>query len=439
MTEASAQVAPLERPLGRRLSYQRILNTIFWITSFSGSVVFIEPSPYDFFILATIIIWLLGGIRIFRGVMPGLILLTLWTIGGYISLIPYWNEPDPVVFMTHTLFISTTGVFYMLFFSENTSKRMDLLMSGYAASCILAALIAIGSWAGLFGDPMTWTDWGRAKAPFKDPNVLGSYMVPGILYFAQRLLLARTRFLVVTIVGLLLCSTALFISFSRGAWAAAVFALLLMALFSVATADSYRMRFRILFSTIVIAFGIGVGVVGVLSDATVREFFMKRASATQEYDVGPTGRFGNQLRSIPMLVERPNGFGPLRFRLIFGIEPHNSYINAFASNGWLGGFAFLGLTVATIFVGVRQCLKRNPYMRHSQLIAPTVFSYFLQGVQIDLDHWRFFWIFYGAIWGLEAARKKWASSQGEKLPAREARGRPFRDAQDLSKDEISVQ
>lgn len=408
MTEASANIAPVERPAGRTLNYQRILNTIFWITSFSGSVVFIEPSPYDFFILLTMVVWFLGGVRIRRGVMPGLALLLLWTLGGYISLIPYWNEKDPVEFMTHTLFISSTGVFYMLFFSENTSKRVDLLMSGYAASCILAALIAIGSWWGLFGDPMTWTDWGRAKAPFKDPNVLGSYMVPGLLYFTQRLLLARTKFLLVTIVGLLLCSTALFVSFSRGAWAATAFALLLLAIFTTATADSYKMRFRVLFSMIVVVIGMGIGFVAVLSDASVREFFLKRAAATQEYDEGPTGRFGNQLRSIPMLIERPNGFGPLRFRLIFGIEPHNSYVNAFASNGWLGGFAFLGLTFATIFVGVRQCLKRNPFIRESQLIVPALFSYFLQGMQIDLDHWRFFWIFYGATWGLEAARKHWA-------------------------------
>ena len=86
----------------------------------------------------------------------------------------------------------------------------------------------------------------------------------------------------------------------------------------------------------------------------MREFFYKRASATQDYDEGPTGRFGNQKRSLPMLVERPNGMGPLRFRLIFGLEPHNSYINAFASNGWLGGFAFLGLVLTTTFVGFRR-------------------------------------------------------------------------------------
>jgi hypothetical protein len=407
MTDASTSDAPIERPASCTLNYTRLLNTVFWVTSFSGSVVFIEPSPYDILILLTVIIWILGGVRIHWAVIPGVVCLVLWTIGGYISLIPYWNEVDPIDFMTHTLFISTTGVFYMLFFSENTSRRFDLCMSGYAASCMLAAFIAVGSWAGIFGDVATWTDWGRAKAPFKDPNVLGSYMVPGILYFAQRLILGRTKYLAVTLVGLPLCAAALFVSFSRGAWGAAIVSLALMAIFSVLTADSRIMRLRIALSAAAVAITVSAGLLAALTDDSVREYFFKRASATQEYDEGPTGRFGNQLRSIPMLLERPNGFGPLRFRKIFGIEPHNSYVNAFASNGWLGGFAFIGLVLTTSFIGFRLCLMRSPYMRHGQLIWPAMFVFFLQAFQIDIDHWRYFFIYLGAVWGLEVGRRKW--------------------------------
>lgn len=404
MTEASA----IEAPSGRTLNYKRLLNSLFWITSFSGSVVFIEPSPYDILILLTLIVWFLGGVRIHRAVLPGVVLLVLWTLGGYLSLIPYWHERDPVEFMTHTLFISTTGVFYMLFFSENTSERFDLCMSGYAASCILAAVIAVGSWAGLLGSAATMTLDGRAMAPFKDPNVLGSYMVPGILFFVQRLLLGRTRFLLVTLVGLGLSGAALFTSFSRGSWAAAVVSIFLMVVMSMITADSRKMRLRIGLSALAVVMIVIAGVALALTDDSVREFFFKRAAATQDYDEGPTGRFGNQLRSLPMLIELPNGMGPLRFRLTFGLEPHNSYINAFASNGWLGGFAFLGLTLITTFIGFRLCLSRSPYTRQGQLIFSAMFVFFLQALQIDIDHWRYFFIYLGAVWGLEVGRVKWA-------------------------------
>jgi hypothetical protein len=389
------------------LNYERLLNSLFWITAFSGSVVFIEPSPYDILILLTIVVWFLGGARIHSAVLPGVALLSLWTFGGYVSLVPYWNEPAPVEFMTHTLFISLTGVFYMLFFTEYTERRFELCMSGYAASCVLAAVIAVGSWAGLIGSQETMTLDSRAMAPFKDPNVLGSYMVPGILVFAQRLLLGRWRYWPATLLGLGLSGAALFASFSRGSWAAAVVSLIVLTLLSFFTAETRRTRLRI--GVAAFAF-LGVAVAGVglaLTDHSVREFFFKRATATQDYDEGPTGRFGNQKRSLPMLVERPNGMGPLRFRLTFGIEPHNSYINAFASNGWLGGFAFLGLALSTLFVLLRASLQRTPFMREAQLVAAAALVFFLQGLQIDLDHWRFFWIFVGAAWGLEAARVKW--------------------------------
>jgi hypothetical protein len=89
-----------------------------------------------------------------------------------------------------------------------------------------------------------------------------------------------------------------------------------------------------------------VAVAGALSVTDIADRFEDRAQLTKDYDEGVTGRFGNQLRSIPMLIERPNGFGPLRFRLFFGLEPHNSYIGGFANGGWIGGFSFLFLVLA---------------------------------------------------------------------------------------------
>lgn len=408
MGETMIEASAIQAPSRWTLNYKRLLNSLFWITSFSGSVVFIEPSPYDILILLTLVVWLLGGVKIHRAVLPGVALLGLWTLGGYVALLPYWNEPDPVAFMTRTLFVSTTGVFYMLFFSENTSERFDLCMSGYAASCMLAAVVAVGSWSGLFGSAADMTLYGRAMAPFKDPNVLGAYMAPGVLYFVQRLLLGRMKFLALTLLGLALSSAALFTSFSRGAWAAAVVSIFALATLSMLTADSRQMRMRIGLAALAVGCLAVAAALIALSNDSVREFFFQRATAVQDYDEGPTGRFGNQLRALPMLLERPNGMGPLRFRLIFTLDPHNSYINAFASNGWLGGFAFLGLTLLTTFIGLRLCLTRSPYMRQGQLVFSAMFVFFLEALQIDVDHWRYFFIYLGAVWGLEAGRAKWA-------------------------------
>jgi hypothetical protein len=400
------------RAARKTFDYNKLVDGFFWLTIASGSIVFIEPSPYDFLILITLFLWARGGFSVHRAVLPFALFLSLWVLGGFIGLIPYWNEEDPISFMFHTLFIASTGLFFALVTSQRTSKRLDLMLNAYTISCVIAAAIAIAAWFGLFGDGEEWTLNGRARAPFKDPNVLGTYLITGIVYLVQRLLLGRTRLIWLTAPSLALIATALFLSFSRGSWGAAIIAILLTIAFLFKTADSNRMRLRIMAGAAGVFLMASAGLAAALSVESVRDFFFQRAAVTQDYDEGPNGRFGNQIRSLPMILDLPNGFGPLRFRLVFGLEPHNSYINAFASNGWLGGFSFILLTLSTIFVGFRQCLTRHPWMRQAQVLFAATFVFFMQGLQIDLDHWRMFYLSLGAVWGIEAARRRWLA-QGQ--------------------------
>lgn len=159
---------------------------------------------------------------------------------------------------------------------------------------------------------------------------------------------------------------------------------------------------------------LGVGALAVfvlLAQPTTRDFFLKRATIAKSYDQGVTGRFGNQIRSIPMLLERPEGFGPLRFRNFFRLEPHNSYVGAFANDGWIGGFTWIIITISTCFVGFRLIFVKSPYQRLAQIFWPTLLSWLLQGFQIDIDHWRQLFLCFGAVWGMEAARLRWGARQ----------------------------
>jgi hypothetical protein len=143
----------------------------------------------------------------------------------------------------------------------------------------------------------------------------------------------------------------------------------------------------------------------------MQQTFQERATIAKDYDEGATGRFGNQIRSIPMLLERPGGFGPLRFSKIFYLEPHNSYIGAFANDGWIGGFTWIIIVLSTCFVGFRLMFVRSPYQQLAQVFWPVLFSWLLQGFQIDIDHWRQMFLCFGAVWGFEAARLRWLATQ----------------------------
>ena len=94
---------------------------------------------------------------------------------------------------------------------------------------------------------------------------------------------------------------------------------------------------------------------------------------------GEFGRFGNQINSIHMLLELPFGFGPLQFGKIFGLDPHNVYINAFGSYGWLGGITYMLMIISTIIVGFRGLLIRTPWQGQSIALFCTFFATALQG------------------------------------------------------------
>ena len=403
------QAGPLHPVLP--FDYQRMVGWSVAIFVFCGTIAIVEPSPYDFASLLAIPLWFLGGFKVSRTLIVFLALLFTYNIGGFIALVPYWNEPDPVMFMLQSLYLAVTCVFFALYFSERTIERGELCLNAFMLSTVLASILGILGYFDVAGLGDTLSKYGRASGPFKDPNVLGSYVIMGALVLLQRIVLGRTKHLILSMAMLVVIVLGILLSFSRGSWGAFVISAILTTAMAWGTAATPAIRWRVTWMSALAVTLAVLGILALLSLESTREFFLQRASATQEYDVGETGRFGNQLRSLPMLLDRPFGFGPLRYRLIFGLEPHNSYINSIASYGWLGGFAFFMLVGTTTFVGFRLCLVNSPFQTLAQVFWPSLLVFLIQGLQIDIDHWRHVYLMLGAVWGLEAARMTWVNQK----------------------------
>ena len=216
-----------------------------------------------------------------------------------------------------------------------------------------------------------------------------------------------------SLAAILILVACIFLSFSRGSWAAALVGLSLTIFLTWWTSPAGIVRRRIArLSIFTVIAGLTL-IAGLFTVEGVAERFVDRAQVTKDYDEGETGRFGNQIRGIQMLLERPAGFGPLRWRQTFGLDPHNSYIGSFANGGWLGGFAFLGIVLTTGFVGFRLCFTPSPYQPYAQIVWPALLMFFLQAIQIDVEKWRHVYMMLGMVWGLEAARFAWM--RGERL------------------------
>ncbi len=388
-----------------RVDYQKLVEAVFAAFIFFGMLSLIEPSPYDFLALLAIPLWFFGGFRIHKALIPILALWAVFEAAGFLSLMPYWDEHDARLYQLQSLYLFVTTIFFTIFFSERSERRAKICLDAFTAGSIVSAIVGFIGYLNLFGlGPLLTTYEGRVSGTFKDPNVFGSYLVLSAAYLLQMILLGTTKRQFTAIFGLGVVMLGIFVSFSRGSWGAALGAMLLVILVSFLTAETRRLRVRIVRMTAAATLLGVIMIGGMLSVPSVRDFFFQRAAVAQEYDEGVTGRFGNQVRSLPMLVERPLGFGPLRFRLIFGLEPHNSYVGGFANDGWIGGFTWIAIVLVSLFVGFRQMVVRSTYRRMAQVYVPTMFVLLVQGFQIDVDHWRQLFLCFGAVWGMEAAR-----------------------------------
>lgn len=403
---------------GPLIAHASIQRGALWLLGASSGLALIEPSPYEFVFLLVVFAFLLTGIKLSQKLLPLIVLLLLYNLGGVFSLIPWMDEAPSVRFTAVSVYLMITSIVVAAIMAEDAASRIETLRKGWTIAAWYAATAGILGYFDVAGLGSIFSYASRASGTFKDPNVLGPFLVLPIAFTLQHVLTGRTSLLR----GLLVMSVpllALFLTFSRGAWGHLVVSLMLMTALTFLASGSARQRGRIVgLSLLALGFAV-VALLVALSFESIRSVFEIRASLEQSYDLGVTGRFGSQLRSIPLLLDAPNGFGPLRFRFIFPEDPHNVYINAFASYGWLGGFAWLALTAATLHAGWRLVFRRSPLQMQAIAIWSVLFVTILQGVQIDTDHWRHFYLLIGLVWGLSAVPASPAA--GERRQSRDLR------------------
>ena len=363
-----------------------------------------EPAPYDGLLIVAIGASLTAGLRFHRFIAPLFVLIALTVAGDTIGS----TQAADIAYATKhslvTLYLSASAVFFACLAATVPHRLMSVTVPGMTLAALITGVTGIIGVLGLH-DLTTelFTEFGRAKGTFKDANVMGPFLILPILFGTHRLM---TRPLVrawpwLVITGIL--TIAVFLSFSRGAWAHLLISgVAYMGIF-ILMAPSASARARAIFLgsiALVIAF---VGIGTVLSFGKLDTLFEERAALTQSYDTGDKGRFAGQRKAMAMAAHHPLGLGAGDFANIHhGEEAHNVYINAFINGGWLGGFAYIGLVGATFFVGLGAVFRRSEI----QPILMPVFAGFLglalEGLIVDTDHWRHFYLIVGLIWGLAA-------------------------------------
>jgi hypothetical protein len=394
-----------------RIAVESLRAALLWLMGFAGGFVFIEPSPYEIMGLLTIFIFAATGLSFRASLLPLILFLILLDLGYASALVQVIHDSRSVIWVFVSAFLAATAIFYAATLGRNTQARLDWLLRGYVAAALVASLAAIAGYLHVSGAASDlFLRYGRARGTFNDPNVLGAFLVPPALLLLQRIFAGRPRQVLKSGIALLVLAAALLLSFSRGAWAQFGICTVLLIAVTFAGSRSGAERIRIAaiatYGTLILALFIAA----LLSIESVADLFKERASLEQSYDACYLGRFGRYSLGFDLALDRPLGIGPLQFGNFFPEDAHNTFLNTFMSGGWLGGFAYLTLTLTTLAAGLRLLFVATPWRSHYQAMYIAFIGVAGEGAIIDIDHWRHYFLILGVLWGLMAATRVYRTS-----------------------------
>jgi len=393
---------------------ERLLTFVmFGVISLSG-IVFIEPAPYDVALLVTGFLALLLGLRIPAKLAPLIICFAIIIIFGFVASLYSSNLTESAMHIVTTSYLIVGTVILAAFIAAMPLKAIACVMNGYVAAALIATVLGlIGYFELIPGAYEKFTLYGRLRGTFKDPNVFGPFLIAPLLYLIFQAITNPGKYLPLQLLGSLIFTAGIFLSFSRGAWGHLVVSGLVLIPMILMVLPNNRSRLRLVFLLLLGLAALGLLLVALLGSSTIADMFSQRAQLTQAYDVGGRGRFDGQKLALDWVLSRPLGTGRGEFSRVWGEQAHNVYISQFLFSGWPGGFAYIAMIILTLIrasVFLRYNLATRSYLI---VLLATFCGLIFQGFFVDTDHWRHFYLVTAAIWGLTSA--PWAFQEIEKI------------------------
>ena len=358
-----------EGPLGSRLSL--IAGSVLCVLL--AAMPFVTRAGLSLLILASGLLWLVWSLCLPAGRIgriSGWLLLML----GIAVLATGFSPVTPAAFKGLLKLISYLGVYALLRqLLEQAPLWWDRLVAALLGGELLSSVLAIRQ---LYGDTSELARWAdpnsvadgtiRVYGPLENPNLLAGYLIPILPIALIALLRWRSwpqRLFAAS--ALLLGSSALFLSYSRGGWLGMVAALgAAVLLLVLRQTRHWPPLWRRLFPLLLIAVAVCVLVVAVTQIEPLRIRVMSLAAGRG--DSSNNFRINVWLAAIEMIQERPwLGIGPgnSAFNLIYPLyqQPKFNALSAYSvplellvEGGIPNLIAGLGLLFASLRAGLSQ-------------------------------------------------------------------------------------
>ncbi|MCX7813827.1 MAG: O-antigen ligase family protein [Pseudothermotoga sp.] len=355
---------------------------------FLSGFVFVEPSPAEIWFLVSVPFLLIGFKTTFQSLLTfGLLFLPMLisTYVGY-AVSGYYNSRFVVI----DVYLFS---FFLVIFSyfNGSAKKERTLRENF-----LHALMRAWSFAGLINIfagllvymtgirlPVNIIRFGiRLQGFFKDPNVLGPFLVPVALYYLKEYL-EKGKKQLSNLLMFFLLSLGVVFTFSRAAWLNYVSTFLFYlfyALFNKKTLISTL--FTVVMIILALSLFLYLSNYIYIFNTNLRDFLLARARL-QSYD---EARFETQAMFLDILSSTSIlfGVGPGNYESFTGMATHSLYTRYIAERGLFGFATFL------VFLGI--VFRKVAKSEFKAFLIPVLVGQLVNSLFIDSLHWRHFWI-----------------------------------------------
>ncbi len=374
-------------------------NGALWFTMALSGFVLFEPAPFEFMVLALIGIWLLSGLHIPRTLTLIVAITGMLTVTGLLAALLSTTLIASGRHVIISIFLYALTIGLAAFVARNPHRTLPIIISGYTVAALIACAASIIGYFGLVdGAAELFLRYDRARGTMKDPNVYGPFLVLPMVYIFVRHLIGEDRLGSLQSAILAILAFGLLLSFSRGAWANVVFTAAVSTYLLFVSAKTNSLRLKVIGLTVFISVISVALLVFALSFDAISDLMSTRGQLIQNYDT--TERFAGAQISLDVILKNPLGIGAYSFKEFHEAEPHNVYLYSFLIGGWIGGFAYIALVLSTIYVGFHNAFTEGNLRPLAIVLFATFLVTAFEGLIIDSDHWRHFYILIACNWGL---------------------------------------
>jgi hypothetical protein len=366
--------------------------TLFVIGFFLLAVVRTNPAPVDV-VFVLLMLATLSRRRPFSRVPPlvglGLALFGILSIASMLNVVELGRA---FVFELTTLYLIVLGLWLSGIFADETLTRRAL--KAYVVAALASAILALSALELKFpGSSFFLYDSQRPKALFKDPNVLGPFLVPAAAIMLEEIMrprLFRWSWRRSLVVFAILCMGVVF-SFSRAGWLNLGIAIAAVVGVYAARRRGFEPALRSL-AAIAVCLVVGIGLLA----ATGSLGFLQSRSHLATYD---QQRFGTQAAAFGKASKHVLGFGPGQSEIELNLSTHSLYARVVYEQGYVGATlvaAILGLTIlAASGLAARDV---DLHGLGSAALLGSWLGLLANSFFIDTLHWRHLWIVAALIW-----------------------------------------